>query len=433
MCYNYYGDYMNGKDNQYMDMLVHTIGVDRIDFLERINPDIIDANGRYMMFDRDGGLLSLSYLKNECEIEFLRILHQDESIASNILINRNALFRELDSYYNPNLVEETFEIAERVPQGMTKLKLDKSQKYNSGFELRDFIPKNWVAIAVAAGMTISIFAGGYTMLRGNKKETYEPYLETNNYAIFVEEPIAVITEAELSQGETFEDNTHLREEYIKEACNIYQLDYELVYKFLVELTENFSSLDFLEGRLPNLSCKGMEVKAKSEYELYIYACRILKQDPGRWSINTDGLYINNGYTSGTDYCTLIEKVAEVIGVDKHLMYAIVQTETGFKSDLFLEGNNPAGLKNNQGDFWYFDNLEEGLYEFAMEIKKYYLWIGEPTTDLSTETISRIGEIHAPVSDNNQNWLPNVLQILEEARNNSEELFGTNVQNNGLSH
>lgn len=424
---------MNSRDSQYMDLLVHTIGIDRIAFLERIDPDIIDANGRYMLFDKDGVLVSLSSLKNECEVEFLRMLHQNNDIASNVLINRDALFNELDGYYNPTPQKGQFEIAKRGPVEMTKVNLDRSQKYNSGFNIKDFIPANLLAVIVVIGIVVNLFAGSRIFFKGIKKDDNNSNSKDNNYAAYVDETLAIITEDELLHGESLEDYTQTREEMIKEVCDIYQLNYNCVYSVLSDLTDNFSSVEFLEGRLPDLSCKGMEIEAQSEYELYVYACRILKQDPGRWNVNTDNLYINNGYTSGTDYCALIQKVADVIGVDKHLLYSIVQAETSFRSDLFLNGNNPAGLKNSCGEFWRFDNLEEGLYEFAMEIKKYYYWLGIPTTDLSDDTIARIGEIHAPTSDNNQHWLPNVLSILEVTLERSEELFGLEVQNNGLSY
>ena len=76
---------------------------------------------------------------------------------------------------------------------------------------------------------------------------------------------------------------------------------------------------------------------------------------------------------------------------------------------------------------------EGFYEFGMEILKYYDWLGIDKNDVSPEAIARIGSIHAPLSDGNTEWVPNVLDRLEYARRNSEELFGTPVQSNGLSH
>ena len=69
-----------------------------------------------------------------------------------------------------------------------------------------------------------------------------------------------------------------------------------------------------------------------------------------------------------------------------------------------------------------ENKEEGFLEFGMEILKYYRLIGESPTNLSVDAIQRIGAIHAPLSDGNYNWLPNVLECLEYAQNNENELY-----------
>ena len=96
-------------------------------------------------------------------------------------------------------------------------------------------------------------------------------------------------------------------------------------------------------------------------------------------------------------------------------------------------NDPGGIKNNDGNWWKFDTKEEGFLELGMEILKYYRWIGEPSSRLDEETISKIRDIHAPLSDGNIYWLPNVLSVLEYAQANSEELFGSELQINGLLH
>ncbi len=431
---------MNSKYEQYMEMLVHIIGANKLAFLERLNSKSISSSGRYMICDNAGNLVSAGNLQ-VVEIEFLRMLHKNDDIASKVMIDRNELFKNLENYHKYKMRKEEVPVSKqnvvrqvsRPTNQPAKVKLDKTQKYNKNCKTKQQVPKRTISALLVMGITVSVFAGSYMYLKGANKKSGETYLEPVNYGSYVDSTLDTITESEFMQGVEYEDVTLSREEMIKSACDIYQLNYDYTYKILASLSDNFSSVDFLEGRLPGLSCKGMNVKTRSEYELFIYACRVLKQDPGRWNVNTTNLYIKNGYSSGHDYCALIEKVADVIGVDKHLMYAIIQSETGFRSDLFMNSNNPAGLKSSIDDFWKFDNLEEGLYEFAMEVKKYYYMLGKPTTDLSYETIAQIGEIHAPISDGNENWLPNVLSVLESTLERSEELFGPEVQSNGLSH
>lgn len=431
---------MNSKYDQYMEMLVNIIGADKLDFLERINPKNINSSGWYMICDSAGNLVSAGNLK-VVEIEFLRMLYRNDDIASKVMIDRNELFKNLENYHNYKQrkgeavaprPKETKPISRQTNQP-AKVRLDRTQKYNKNCKTKQPVPRRAVSSLLVMGITVSVFAGSYMYLKGSNKNIGESYLEPVNYGSYFDSTLPTLTESEFMQGTEYEDITLSREDMIKSACDIYQLNYDYTYKILAGLTDNFSSINFLEGKIPGLSCKGMNIEAQSEYEFFIYACRILKQDPERWNVNTSNLYIKNGYSSGYDYCALIEKVANVIGVDKHLMYAIIQSETGFRSDLFINFNNPAGLKSSIDDFWEFDNLEEGLYEFAMEVKKYYYMIGKPTTDLSMDTIAQIGEIHAPTSDGNENWLPNVLSVLESTLEHSEELFGRSVQSNGLSH
>ena len=88
----------------------------------------------------------------------------------------------------------------------------------------------------------------------------------------------------------------------------------------------------------------------------------------------------------------------LVGADPVLSYAITQAETSWNSDLFRDSNNPAGLRIN-GSWWRFDTKEEGFIELALEILKF--------NRMGAYTIEEIGAIHAPVEDNNENWIPNV--------------------------
>ena len=142
-------------------------------------------------------------------------------------------------------------------------------------------------------------------------------------------------------------------------------------------------------------------------------------------MSTDGLYINNGYNSGTDFCKQISDICETLGIDRDLMYAVVNAETSFNSDLFNNINNPAGLRGVNGvdPWWVFANKEEGFIELGMELIKYYNKVGIDKLDVSPEAIAQIGNIHAPLSDGNANWLTNVLNGLVYAKDNEQKLFG----------
>ena len=190
------------------------------------------------------------------------------------------------------------------------------------------------------------------------------------------------------------------------------------------LTGNFTSPEYLGGSIAGVTCKGVDVHASNEEELLTYAIRAIKQIPERFGLDSS-ICINNGYSSGDDYAAQISDVCEILGVNRNLMYAIVQSECGFNSEMFNTINNPAGLRGVNGvdPWWVFANKEEGFLEFGMEILKYYRTIGIDPSNIDAETIRRIGDIHAPLSDGNANWLPNVLENLEYALNNEYSLFG----------
>lgn len=308
-------------------------------------------------------------------------------------------------------------------------KLTREQKYsnNEWYMLKQQFKREIATMLIVGGITVTLI-GGLSLLTGTKPSIHNG---TPNYASTFEEPIFVIEYEDVEEILEASDGLAEKKELIKKICDIYQVNYDIAYKVIEDLTENFSSPGYLEGRVEGVSCKGEQVVAVTDEELFIYIVRIIKQDPSRWDIDCTDLYINNGYESGDNYCEQIEYVSSILGVDKYLMYAIVQSECGFCSDLFLENNNPAGIKNDYGDWWNFDTTEEGFFELGMEILKYYRWIDEPITSLDEETIAKIRDIHAPLSDGNEMWLYNVLNRMEYARNNSDELFGVE-QNNGLN-
>lgn len=221
----------------------------------------------------------------------------------------------------------------------------------------------------------------------------------------------------------------IRKQTIRDYCNIYQVNYDIVYPNLVRLTNNFSNADYLNGYIKGVTCKSEEVHASSEEELLLYTVRCMKHLPERLGLskdllNEDNLYKKNGYVSPDDYLSQLDFVSKIIGVDRRLLFAIVQTECGFDSEQFNEINNPAGLKDSDtGNYWIFDTKEEGFLELGMELKKYYRLIGSDPTRIDYDTIKNINDIHAPGNDY---WRELVFQILEYAQLHEEELFGSNM-------
>ena len=143
-----------------------------------------------------------------------------------------------------------------------------------------------------------------------------------------------------------------RKTMIQRYCDVFQVNFDVIYPRLEELTDHFSNENYRNGYIPGVTC---------------------------------------------------------------LMYAIIQTETGWSSDLFQNGNNPAGLRLPDGSWWHFDSKEEGFIEFALELVKYQL--------KGLRTIPEIGAVHAPTSDGNDYWVSTVTSIYNSLLPKQAEIFG----------
>lgn len=240
-------------------------------------------------------------------------------------------------------------------------------------------------------------------------------------------------ESTINEEVVVDDVNQERCDLVRDICNIYQVNYDVVYPKIEELSNDFMDDNYLNGHIDGVLCKGEEVYANTEEELLVYTIRCMKQLPDILGVDTSNLYINNGYQSGDNYYEQIDRVSRVLGIDRCLMYAIVQSECGFNSEMFNTINNPAGLKDGNGQWWEFSTKEEGFFELGMEILKYYRMIGKDPSQIDEETLSQIRDIHAPLSDGNDYWLPNVISCLNYAKENESMMFDVKSESNGLSY
>lgn len=391
--------------------------------LRKINPKNINANGRYIRRDREGTVVDMTTLTVE-DIRYLRWYHQDPNIAYNVqvpTVNRR-----------PSANVET----KRPISGPVKVSRD--QKYNKPkYRLKEPI-KVVGKYVVIFGLVVCIGVASLTAIfnpgKGNEPSTGGAYVtmtDTPGYTngtSYMDSPTTPST-PEIED----EEQVHIveRAEFIRIVCNVFQVDYQTTYSALVELTDNFTSTEYLEGKHPLITCKGMSIDADSEEEFLVYAIRVIAQDPGRLDLRSDEVCIDNGYDSGTNYVEMIAKWAQILDVDPALVYGIMRAETGFTSELLVEGNNPGGLKDGSSSsgFWIFPNKEAGIIELMMEIIKYQY--------KGATTIEEMAKIHCPVNDPedkqglNKNWVRNVTNGYEEGREIFEEMGY--YKNNGLSH
>ena len=214
-----------------------------------------------------------------------------------------------------------------------------------------------------------------------------------------------------------------RRDVIEYGARIYNLDSTKCYEIIKHLTDNFQSPEYLESySIENISCKGsgtLHYQDGQEALSLMHAMRVLSQDPQRFGINPEILVATeNKYVAPTNYKELVFMIAKVTNRDPAFLYAVVQQESNFVSEYFKEFNNPAGIFFD-GEIAEFPTIEAGFMEWAHEDEKY------ERSGAFTPEEKR--DIHCPLNDKNdkyglnQNWLPNVLEIMERVSPEFEQM------------
>lgn len=233
---------------------------------------------------------------------------------------------------------------------------------------------------------------------------------------------------EESSKEENVDALAIEKELIKKYCDVYSVNYDAVYNKICQLTNNFTSIDYLSGTIPGVTCKGVQVQSDDREKLLLLTVRIMKQKPEDFDFTLAQISIpvkhpKLGIENATsrevvvdEYHEKIAHYAKIFNLDKCMIHGIVQCETGYSSKRFVEDHNPAGLCMD-GKFRTFDSDEEGLIELCTELDKY--------RSKGCTTIAEIGSIHCPGSDY-QAWVDLVTECTEYARSQEDEMFPKQV-------
>jgi len=364
---------------------------ERMNKLKKIKIDKIKDDGVY--WDFSGEYVNTVRLTDE-DIEFLRRYYNDNSIA------------RLRLRYREN----------RSNKG--HLELQRDNKYN-GCRTKKRIKKPVKKIIINTGV---IALGVVIIMSLSSNITKTDSKDNTNYSQ-VEEIAMIVPEdtmaTEIDNRIILSDREEERKEYIRELCDIYQINYDITYQRLAELTDDFNSEQYNSGYIDCVTCKGEEPVGKSEEETLLYAVRCIKQLPSQMGFTSvDDLYVISDYELDTDYNYQIDRYSKITGIRRELVYAICMSESSFKSQMFEELNNPAGLRYSTG--WAkFDTATEGIIETILEIRKMYNILDLDYNDISEDAVSQLRDIYAPLSDGNANWLHNVLSFIQYAEEHPE--------------
>lgn len=230
------------------------------------------------------------------------------------------------------------------------------------------------------------------------------YLNTNEGQLEMLNGTAYIDYESSDSIEQFKENNETYEEkIIKKYCAIYQVDFDIVYKKLSDLTDNFTSKEYLSGTIPGITLKSEPVNFTNYETLLLAAVRCCKQTPEAVGLSCIG--VEEPYQTDDNILDEIIYYSDLFQVDKKLTYAIVRSECSFGSDFTEKTNNMPSIKFS-GKLATFDNPTESIIELCTELYKY--------NKQGLYSIEEIASSYAPIEDNNENWIPNVKNSYKEA-------------------
>ncbi len=377
------------------------VSIVRKEDLLKLDIQKIRPNGRYVDMN-----IPLMFSLSTSDISFLRKYYNNPHIAQDVIIENST----------------------------KNYKMTREQKYHR-YKLKSSIKKKAMIPVILFGTLVFIS----TSFLSQKLQVVATNKDYESSGIIYEDPTAQDIRDELDRyqsdqydlqdyhsslvSEGYIDEMSERIDYIMYLCDVYQVDFHMVYDHLNNITNHFTSDDYVHNHhIPGVTCKGEEIYASNEEELLLYYVRCCKQAPGNIQLSERGLYVDRDYDSRYNYYQSIYRYSTLLGVDPCLVYGIIMSESGLNSELFNESNNPAGLRDpeNPEGFWSFDTSEEGIIETCLEIRKY--------NRNGLCTIEDISKTYCPIGDRqdvnglNENWVSNVTYNYEYAKEHFEEVF-----------
>lgn len=222
---------------------------------------------------------------------------------------------------------------------------------------------------------------------------------------------------EVQEEEIVEDVIDISEEekLIKYYADVYCLDYDIVFKIISELTDNFTAESYLNNNVIGASTmKSKYINCNSKELAVLIAVRSIYYTPINYGYKFSDLSTGVQHTSNLSYEAMISKAADVVNVDKYLAYAICRYESNFNSNLFVNKNNPAGIRFSS-EWEYFASKEAGFIELTLELLKYNM--------NGRTTISSIGQLYTPTSDpSNSSWVNKINYFYSVASSFDHSVF-----------
>lgn len=302
-----------------------------------------------------------------------------------------------------------------------KRKVCRNNKY-SNYKIQNFMVKTGIRFILGTLVVISLDSYINDKIRDKYKISEIPtitieniameeelnkahsYFQSQEYLDDLENGTVFISD--ISKPIEIEVNAISDEErYISKYCEVYGLDKEIIYNKIKELTNNFTSEEYINGYIPGITFKKEIAHSDSVEALMLMAVRCCKQIPNSVGLDNN-IYVENNIKE-CNYIEQIKYYSDLLEVDANLVYAIMKSESNFDSDFANTTNNYSSLKNNDGTWMKFDNIEQNIIETCSELYK--------LNKDGKYTPEDIQPTYAPIEDDNEHWLSNVKTIYEETQ------------------
>ena len=287
---------------------------------------------------------------------------------------------EMETLYRmyPQEMETKIKMYRRFKKGVPSYDLKRDNKYKNKLIWK---VKNVGAKVVVIGSIIVCLGGFMSNIElSNEPVEMEAVVVTpesvnsgnNSYTHILEGVNLEVSEEEkeVSTEQQFQQEMAV---LVKEYSKIYEVDYDVVYGKICELTDDFMDEKFLEsGYISGVTCKGCEVYTANRELSILTAVRAISQLPERFGLTEEQLYTGESYDSGIPYEQLIARYADIFEVSEYrnLAYGIFRAETGGNSSLLVNHNNYGGLRNSSsgGGFDHQSNRDKGAIEFIATLR-----------------------------------------------------------------
>lgn len=166
------------------------------------------------------------------------------------------------------------------------------------------------------------------------------------------------------------DNLRIKtiEDLLKMYCNVYNLNFEKVQKLAKKNTGNYYSFTLLN--------KNNFEKTDVRYDNLELGILEFTRNLNRYNSE----YKDNVYVKEKTINEMVDYYSELYGIDNNLVKAIEYFESGFyECPIATVRNNPGSLRSN-GDFFIYENIEQGIIEHIRCLKKNYIDQGLTTPE-----------------------------------------------------